>query len=336
MRRLLIFSLITFFIIIGCATKRDAIGDPDSLIVVADSTDWQKTQDLINATFAPEIPTPQPEAWYNIKVVPPNKFSQFMTYKNILIVSLLQPNSPSLEFINHLFSQNLVQQMESGQMPVATKTNPWRNQQLLMILTSPSYQEFVQYVQQRKMQLRREFDKMFVQRQKHYLYGRYEQTKLEKKFQQEYNWTLRIPRDWIILHDEPKQQFVWLGRHLPIRWLSVYWEKQDSPVQVDSAMAVRLREKVGQDLYGEILTNEEYLQTTKITLDGQPAIRLRGVWAHAKEAKGGPFTGIAYYDPKTQRLFYLDAQVFAPDMKKLVFLRRLEIILSTFTSGAGQ
>jgi len=336
MRKLAIFSFLFLIMVTGCAMKRDAIGDPDTLIVVADSTDWHRTAALVQPAFAPEIPTPQPEPWYDIKVVPPDKFSQFMTYKSILIVSLLRPDSPSLRFINRLFSENLVQQMKSGELPVATKHDQWRRQQLLMILTAPSYDGFAETIHQRKAQLRGEFDKMFVQRQEHYLYGRYEQKKLEKRLQETYNWRLRIPRDWIILHEEPEQQFIWLGQHLPIRWLSVSWEKQQAPVQVDSAMAVRLRKQVGQDRYGDILTNDDYLRAEKITLNGHPAIRLRGIWAHAKEAKGGPFTGIASYDPRTQRLFYLDAQVFAPDMKKLVFLRQLEIILSTFTAGPAQ
>ncbi len=335
MRKLAGLLLIIMFAILSCGLKRDAIGEPDILIVVADSIDWQQTRDLVRETFAKVIPTPQPEEWYNIRRIPPERFSQFMEYKSILILSLLRENSASLRFIERVFSDDLVQSMKSGEVNVAKKENPWRAQQLLGVITAPGEEEFTRVMQQRGEEVRGYFDEIFSQRQREYLFGRYEQKRLENRLEQTYNWTIRIPRDWVIIKERPQENFFWIGRHLPIRWLSIHWDQVSQPVNIDSTTAIRLRKLVGQEQYGDIRTNTEYLRAEEITLDGRRAVRLRGLWEHEKEAKGGPFTGVAYYDPETQRLYYIDAQLFAPDMKKLVYLRQMEIIVGTFTSGGN-
>lgn len=326
--------LLLVVIAAGCSVKRDAVGEPDQLIVVADTSDWMQWKSQIQKVFAPMIPTPRPEPWYQIKRVPPADFDQFTAFRNIIIFSTLREESPSKQLIDRLFSRSLVSSMEAGEQPVATKTNPWRNSQFMLILTTPSKVEMETILTKRGDELRGYFDTEFNKRQTKYLYKRYEQVKLEKRFQHDYNWTFRVPRDWVIVHERPDSNFVWIGRNLPNRWFSVYWEKVDSSVVVDSALAVHLREKVATEQYKNISTNEDYLQTEYINIDGQPAVRLQGIWARTTEAKGGPFTGAAYYDPDTKRLFYLDGQVFAPDLKKLLYLRQEEIMVSTFTSGS--
>ncbi|MCF7802738.1 MAG: DUF4837 family protein [Candidatus Marinimicrobia bacterium] len=333
MRKFIPVLILVIAVIVSCGVKRDAIGEPDELIVIADSVDWTLIEDQIRNAFAPEVYTPQDEPWYNIRRVSPKNASNFFNYKNILLVSLLRDGSPSLDLIQSLFSDNLVQAMRSGNQPVALKRNQWREQQLLMILTVPDAPQFSEVLANRDEELRSYFDEMFVQRQMKYLYDRHEQKKLSRRFQGEYDWKFRVPRDYIVIHERPDSNFVWIGRHLPIRWISVYWEDVDSPVAVDSSVALRLRRTVGQEHYGNISIDTAYVRTEAAEIDGQHAIRINGIWSHNDDPKGGAFVGFAYYDEFTNRLFYLDGQIFAPGMKKLVFLRRMEIILSTFTTG---
>jgi|GEM_PF-2273289 len=336
MRRFILLSVIFgMVVVISCDFQRDAIGEPDAMIVIADSVDWEQTQSLIQETFAPEVPTPRPEPWYDIQYVTPDKFTNFMIYRNIIILSLLREGSPSMRFINRRFSSSLVEKMQAGNLPVAKKEDPWRDNQMLLILTATSREQLATVLQERSEELRGYFDEMFIQRQREYLYGRYEQKGMQRRLASTYDWTIRVPRDWIIIHERPEENFFWLGRHLPIRWMSVYWEEFSNPVVLDSALAVDLRRTVGREQYGDVRVNTEYLEAAVTTLNGRRAIKIRGLWEHREEAKGGPFIGYAYYDPEMERLYYLDAQVFAPDMKKLVFLRRLDVILSTFRSGPG-
>ena len=330
-RVLLLLVIVSF--VLGCSTKRKAIGEPDQLIVIADSVDWQRAELLIEEVFASEFPMPRPEPWYQVEHVAPVQFSQYMNYRNVIIFSLLREGSPSLKLIEQVFSKSLVSAMKSGEQPVATKRNPWRKDQFIMVLTTPSFAQMKSLLEQRGDELRGYLDEVVRERQMDYLYGRYEQEKMQRRLQEDYNWTFRVPRDWVIIHERPDSNFFWIGRNLPIRWLSAHWQDTSSTVVVDSALAVQLRIKAGQQLYGDIQTNLDYLSAEHITIDNRPAVRIRGIWAHEFEAKGGPFTGVAYYDPDTQRLFYLDGQVFAPDLQKLLYLRQEEMILSTFTSG---
>ncbi len=336
MRKVYITLVISLLVAVSCGQKRNAIGDPDTVIVVADSADWLLVQEDVRGVFSEVIRTPQREEWYSIMRVPPARFTEFMDYKNILLLSLLREDSRSLGFIEQALADDIVESMKSGEVNVAKKDNPWRALQLLVIATAPNAEQFAQVMDQRGEEIRGYFDEMFDQRQMKYLYGRYEQERMSRRLQEDYLWSFRIPRDWVIIHERPEQNFFWIGRHLPIRWVSVYWENTDGPVPVDSTTAVRLRRTVASEQYGDVSSNAEFFQTEEITIDGQPAIRLRGLWSHDSEAKGGPFTGVTYYDPETQRLFYIDGQLFAPDLEKLVYLRQMEVISSTFHSGPPQ
>lgn len=334
MSRMIIFVSLTIAVVIAsCGLKKTAIGDPDTLIIVADSSDWNAVRDTVQNIIAPVVPTPQPERWYDIRVVPPQQFSNFMYHKNILVLSLLQADTPSNNLLSRMFSPEMVESMRSGEQTLALKRDPWRSQQLLVILTAPSSTRMVEVVEARGKEIKEYFDDAFRKRQKKYLYDRYEQKKMKRQMSELYDWYLRVPRDWVIIKERPDSNFVWIGRHLPIRWISVYWQETRDIKMVDSTVAVELRKTVAQERYKNIYTNPEYLEVEAVDYEGKQGIRIRGIWAHEKESKGGPFTGFAYYDSKTGRLFYIDGTLFAPDMEKLVYLRRLEIVMRTFQSG---
>ena len=330
-KRITVLLILGLMAAVSCEMKRDAIGEPDVLIVIADSTDWLLLEHQLRKAFAPEIATPQNETWYNIQHVLPKNAREFFDYKNILLVSLLREGSPSLNLIKKMFSEQLVHAMQNGEQPVALKRNQWRKEQLLMLLTALGVKPFDEIIEFRGDELRGYFDEVFVNRQKEYLYERYEQKKLAKRFQEEHNWSIRVPRDFIIIHERPDSNFVWLGRHLPIRWLSIYWESVDGQVSVDSASAFRMRKFIGENHYGDIATNPDFVETEQVTLSGRKAVKIRGIWEHTNEAKGGVFIGYLLYDSDSGRLYYLDGQIFAPGMKKLVYLRQLDIVLNTFT-----
>lgn len=330
MRKMFLVVVLLFIAIAGCDAKRNAIGEPDLIIVVADSSDWNAVSDTIQSAIAPIIPTPRPEGWFNLRVVPPGQMSNYMDYKNILVVSLLKENSASMNLLDRMLSDDVLQSMQEGNQSVAKKENPWRAQQLLVIMAAPSVQQMVELAENRGREVRDYFDEAFNARQKKYLYGRNEQKEKAQEYMEAFGWSIRVPRDWITIKARPGSNFIWIGRHMPIRWLSVHWQDSPDLKMVDSTVAVEMRKTVAQELYGDIYTNPEYLDVEAVNWNGKDGIRIRGLWAHEREAKGGPFTGFVHYDNESKRLYYLDATIFAPDMEKMVFLRQMEIMMRTF------
>jgi hypothetical protein len=334
MRKLFLLVLLLSVAIAGCDVKRNAIGEPDVIIVVADSSEWNAVGDTIQSVIAPIIDTPRPEGWYNLRVVPPGQFSNYMDYKNILVVSLLRENSASVNLLDRMLSDEVLQSMQEGNQSVAKKDNPWRAQQLLVIMAAPSAQQMVTVVENRGREVRGYFDEAFNARQKKYLYGQHEQKAKAQEYMEAFDWSIRVPRDWITIKARPDSNFIWIGRHLPIRWMSVYWQDSPDLKMVDSTVAVEMRKTVGQEFYGNIYTNPDYVDVEAVNWNGKDGIRIRGIWAHEREAKGGPFTGFVYYDNESRRLYYLDATIFAPDMEKIVFLRQMEIMMRTFQTAS--
>ena len=63
---------------------------------------------------------------------------------------------------------------------------------------------------------------------------------------------------------------------------------------------------------------------------GRQAQITTGLWENDQPAAGGPFKNWAFYDPYSQRVYMIDVAVHAPEQDKQPFLRRMEIIASTF------
>ncbi|MBT4969933.1 MAG: DUF4837 family protein, partial [Bacteroidetes bacterium] len=66
-----------------------------------------------------------------------------------------------------------------------------------------------------------------------------------------------------------------------------------------------------------------------VTISGYEAIEIRGLWETEGDFMGGPFLFYAIKDLKNNRMLFIDAIVYAPEIKKKPFIKRLEVTLQT-------
>ena len=65
------------------------------------------------------------------------------------------------------------------------------------------------------------------------------------------------------------------------------------------------------------------------------ALKLKGLWSYKKRTGGGPFHLYCFFDEKTERIYFIDMDMFAPDLKKskMHYLRQMDIIAHTFKTN---
>lgn len=76
-------------------------------------------------------------------------------------------------------------------------------------------------------------------------------------------------------------------------------------------------------------TNNDFVWTKNISVNGKYAMEARGLWEMRNDAMGGPFISHSRIDKKNGRVIVVEGFVYAPDKMKRTMLRRLEGALYT-------
>jgi hypothetical protein len=172
------------------------------------------------------------------------------------------------------------------------------------------------------------FDKIFLEKQKKYLFGNDRLKKLSKEFKRKYGWEIQIPWGWEIIKELPDSNFVWIGRELPYQWFSIHWE--DGFIVNDSTGAVEYSIRFLKEYYKSIRYNDYKYQMEQVMFNNWTAWKSAGIWESINEARGGPFINYTWYDGVTDRTYNLNMLVFIPSKNKATFMRQLDIIAHSF------
>ena len=85
----LFFILIFVLIFANCNFKPRAEGVENQIQVVVSFEDFSKVKPIIDSIFLPEILTPEPESFFDLKYILAEDFDKIKHYHNILVVSIL-------------------------------------------------------------------------------------------------------------------------------------------------------------------------------------------------------------------------------------------------------
>lgn len=207
----------------------------------------------------------------------------------------------------------------------------WARDQMFVLIAGRDLKMVERSILEQKGWLYGKFEEKFEEVQMDYIYGRYEQKKLTNYLWQKYRWTMRIPHDYIIIRELPENNFVWLGRGLPYRWISVTWGDGIQTEWLTNVGLYEKRNEIGK-LYGGIMTDKRFLGFQFFKFGEYDALKMYGLWYHIEETQGGPFETYAFYDWRTDRTFIIDMLMYGPGEKLSVLFRGLELTAKTFTT----
>lgn len=338
MKRLKLFAVAILPVLLfmnGCSKKSNSFGQPTQLFIVADQEVWEALEPTLRDVFERVIATPQPEKVFAIHWVPPDKFSQFATRKNLVLVGALQAEGEISQKISDILSADVKRKVEEGSAFVFPKKNAYADGQLLVVLASNTVDELKGKLEDNKSYLYDLFKDKLIEETKQQMYEKLEQKKLSQQLLSKYGWTLRIQHDYIINIERPQDRFVMLRRSLPgrERWLFVHWIEDADPEVINQEWAIRTRNKLTQKFYKGDIINEAYTHSEEIDFLGRQALLLRGLWENVKEVAGGPFKNYSFYDESSKRIYMIDVAVYYPGGEKEPFLRQLDVMAHTFKTA---
>ncbi len=332
-----IILLILLIVFSGCLKKPKSFGGDTDLFVVADSTDWINLESTFIDVFERRIDTPQPEKVFQVVWVPPYRYQEFATRKNLVLTGALNSEGEISKKIAIMLAPEVKDKVIDGSAFYFPKENPWAKDQLLLVLVSNTLPELQGKMLNRREYLYNLFETKLVYLTSKRMYQSLEQKDLAEELLESYGWSLRIQHDFLINIRRSQERFVMLRRSLPQneRWLFVHWIEDGDPSLINGAWIINKRNQLTQKYYQNDKINREHTNSKEIEFLNRQAVMIEGLWENDEKMVGGPFRNYCFYDQASGRIYMIDIAVFFPGGKKEPFLRQLDIMARTFIT-AGQ
>lgn len=330
-KKLLLIGFIFIAIFINCDRRRNAIGGVDDIYIFTTDEIREALGQAIDTTFSYGMRTPEFQPFFFKKWTPLEKFPLQINYKNIILIADLNRKDIAYDIARGVLPKKNFTEAETDSIHMFAIPDNWAKGQMFVLIAGRDLKAMERSILEQKGWLYGKFEEKFEQVQSDYMYSRLEQTKLTNYFWQKYRWTMRIPRDYMIIKELPEKNFVWLGRGLPYRWISVIWENGIQTEWMTNTGLYEKRTQIGE-LYDGIMTEKRFLGFQLIKFGDYEALKMYGLWYHNEETKGGPFETYAFYDWRTDRTFMIDMLMYAPGEKMSVMFRGIEILAKTFTT----
>ncbi len=326
-------SIIIFITIAlaGCYRSQSVRAPEYEIYVFAENSDFKVLEESLQSVFYRETKTPQPEIRFKIVHVDPEEFDQFLFKNQLLFVAGLKSEGSIADLVKRSVDQSLIRdKIERGDNFLFQKRDQWTEDQLVVTLVAPTLDDLV-----RKININRSFIYNFLyefqQETVHnYVYRRLENMDIPKELLEKYQWQFRVPHDYFINTEDQENNYVFLRRRFPERWIFVKWFENVDPNIITPQWYYDLRDTIGVRYYGGERLNRQHVSTKEIEFLGRWCLRIEGLWEHEERVAGGPFFAYVFYDEGTERVYVIDCATFAPNREKIPYLDQLNVIANTF------
>ncbi|MEQ9298937.1 MAG: DUF4837 family protein, partial [Cyclobacteriaceae bacterium] len=319
----------------------DAGGNIGEMLVLMDSAKWQgELGKVVRQTFAASVPgLPQDEAYYDLKYISPRKFNSVLKFaKNVMIVMTLESNSPDSRALRKDFTAQSLNRINSEpDLFMTTRTDEFARGQEILYLFSKDEESLISKIKENQNRLVSHFNKIESDRIANKIFSRRE-LNIEKRLMEDQKFSFKIPEGYDLAKNLPN--FVWL-RFLDLEYeknVFVYHEPYTSDELFKTKDITAFREKITGTLMRDAEKPEIYMtyqpeldfEVKEINFKGKFALETRGLWKLSDISGGGPFVSYTFVDQELNRLYYVEAYVFAPSKDKFPLMREMNTILKSF------
>jgi hypothetical protein len=323
--------MLVAFSLAGCY-KREIVRGPEyDMYVFAEDSDWQQIEPVLAEVFQHNVMTPQPESHFNLIHVNPDTISVFLLHKHLLFVSSLESEGKVADLVLRSIDQaELKEKVQNEEIFLFKKNDQWGKDQLVLFMVSSSISKLAGLLKENQDFV---YDMALQHQQalvKNLMYQKLENKELSSSLLEKYKWSVRVQHDYFVALEDSVDNFVFLRRRQPERWLFVKWFEGADPNEISEEWYLDLRDSIGVWYYGGDTVNRDYTSAEVTDFQGRWGLRIEGLWENDEKVAGGPLLAYVFYDQPTRRTFVIDCAVFAPSKLKIPYLDQLNIMANTF------
>lgn len=333
-----LLAVLVLLLPLAACDRPQAYGDPNAIIVGIPSERWTEVEEMVRQGLQPTIFTVRNEATFRLTQKDPQDpdWPLLRQFRQVLMVG--SPDEP--------WMADAVQKARDrgGDLtpPTLVQTfDVWARGQVVSLMLVPpgsGVEEMSSLVDSLQSLLDRQFRQVSLTR----MYASGRNDSLVAQLQREYGFSLDLPR--VYYWDRQDSVFVFRNDNPDpsrlIRQIGVTWRTplpDEFPTQEE--MVMWRQEMVDAFYQDEQITEVGQAEFVRGRLGGKEMAQLQAVWGNPPTSdwpRGGPMTLRAIACPDQDRLYLVDAWLYAPGDDKYQYMIQLETILNSFQCGLPQ
>jgi len=335
MRKALLVLLISSLSLPATACDQGlAWGDPNAVIVVASEEHWPGLGDSLFNVLSPDVFTLRTERTFRVSYQPPTgvEWHRLKKFKNEVLIG-----TPEDFWIAEALAT--LPDTVTVQVPgILVTENVWaRNQHVTIMLVDPEG-NVAHQVFSMAGEVHASLDQRFREGAVRRMFVSGIKEDLADSLQQTAGFSLTLPEvyQWseedslyLFRNDNPSPAEL-------IRQFGITW-RTPIPVEITVDSLMDWKEAVSQEFYAYPQTvQRDDLHTRKLVMGNMAITEVRGAWSNPPGSSwpaAGPFIFRSVTCPHQNRLYFLDAWLYAPGKDKWEYILQLETILGSFSCG---
>ena len=334
-------------------TRLSALGKEGIITVIADSATWEgPVGDALRDELGSDILTlPNNEPHFHLERVdmdgPAVITNAIKKRKYVIIAAVLDEQTTEGRLMRASLDSASAALVRQQRAVVVQQEDLWYRNQMVVYATGATTGLLAQEIATEGETLRYVFNLESRKQVTNTIFRRGRQENKEKAMMDKHDFAINVQHDFVTPKDTT--DFIWLRRILgDDNWRSIfvhYIEDADPSILTTDWIYKTRDSLTSQYLKGTLdgwveIDRRRELETENINFLDRYGFETRGLWhmvgfvpdsgRKINMGGGGPFITYTFYEEKQQRIYMIDAMVFAPKFDKREFLRHMEATAYTF------
>jgi hypothetical protein len=309
--------------------KPFAFGRQKEILVICDDDIWDAIEKPLREQVERELHAVRWEKIFEIAHVTAENARQYKEWDKIILIETLE-NPKLLSFV---VADSTMKKIKEGEGLFFNQIDVWAKNQRVTGLASPSRDGLQRLVIAHGDKIFNAFIRQVEREELFRMYHSGRDTLLADSLAVAEGFSFTLPRVYEQIRQDSLEPNQLLFVHQnPVRSVCITWE--DNPGEWDlspGGLAAR-RDSTLSYAYASQYTHPERVDTSTVVRNGVERLRIYGTWENSEEISGGVYISHIINTPAGDRRYYIDCQLFSPDMRKnkYRFIYQLDHILDTF------
>lgn len=317
---------------LSACDQQGAYGDTSSIVAIASPELWAEIEDTVYSALEPTIWTVRDEKAFTVTWGDPSgpEWADLSRFRQILLIG-----PASAPHVAEALSKRT--RTVEGDPAVVQADNVWARGQLVTVVVTPEEGQ-AEAVTSRLHVLRDLYDRQYRQWALTRMFVSGADTALADTLAREAGFRVLIPevyywdrQDSVYLFRNDNPDPSELIRQVMVTWMS------PAPMGMEGEMLLDWRQDVAERYYQDdqmvVLDNA---RAEAFRFEGRDAYQIQAIWQSPPESSwpaAGPFILRSVLCPEQDRLYLVDAWLYAPGREKYEYMIQLETILDSFRCG---
>ena len=306
-------------LILSCTVKESSIGDINQLTIISSAKDRLESEHIIEHFFNQRfINTPQKEHIYSLKWANLEDLNNNKLNKNLLILSLTHPADSTIDIlVEKLKNSNNISNK------ISSLTDLFAINQKTIILQSMDTIELESLLRTNFRWITSELNQNIYSNYHEYIVSKGRNVELESFLEDEFKILTFVQQDYKLIKNQ--DNFAWIGRGYPYRWIIFYQFKKNEVVQ--PVNLYNLFDNVLKDNNINIQIYNEYRKKTTLNYNSADLDVYRGIYDHEESQTGGPFALYLLDNINSDEVILVASIINNPGNTKITHLLQMDALV---------